>query len=158
MNATGADDVAYFWSAMSPLPTGWQEELAGGVATVPDVALDVSRGDETVLRLVAATGEAVVFRFARDRGGGAVPLSAGARLVLVSLRVAIQLQLALSDARGEALHPRDVRAWLPRIALRESVPEIEGLAEAVGVLPRRVRLGDLCAAIQHRRQGGAFFA
>jgi hypothetical protein len=77
--------------------------------------------------------------------------------VLVSLGVAVRLQLELSDRNGDALDLKDPRALLGRIPFGESAIAIEALAEDVGLMPRRVRLTALSGAAPCRRHGGVFF-
>jgi len=127
------------------------------VATVPEVTLGVKQGEDATIGLLAATGEAVAFRCCRNRGAGTIPLAAGTRLILVSLRVAIWLQFALADAAGEALDTADLRVLLARIPFPESGAEVERLAAAVGLLPRRVHLTDLAVFNAHRGPRRAFF-
>jgi hypothetical protein len=149
--------VAYFWSARTPISGSWREEVARFVATIPGVVLDVAEGRELTIRLYTGASESVQFRFVRQRGGGAVTLTSGSKLVLVSLAVALRLKLGLSDTAGEALETHDARALLARIAFTESAAEIERLAEEVGLLPRRVRLAALSAS-PRPKHGGVFFA
>jgi hypothetical protein len=150
--------VAYFWSARERLDDGWREEIVRFVAAVPGVGLDVTAGAETSVRLAAGVDEVVEFRFARGRGGGTVALTAGARLVLVSLGVAARLKLALSDRHGEALELCDLRAALGRIPFTEGAVAIATLAEDVGLLPRRVRLAALSPPAHCGQCAGVFFA
>jgi hypothetical protein len=152
-----SDRVAYFWSARTRLDVGWREEIERYVAAVPGVVLDVAQGDETTIRLSAGTHEAVEFRFARRRGGGSVVLTSGARLVLVSLGVALRLQPELSDRNGDTLDLNDLRALLRRITFGEDAVAIEALAEEVGLLSRRVRLTGLSSPAACQQHGGVFF-
>lgn len=158
MSSAASDPVAYFWSARTPLEGGWREEVVRFVAAVPDVVLDIAEGEERAIRLSAGAEEAVEFRFPRRRGGGAVALTSGAKLVLASLGVAVRLHLELSDRNGDTLDLNDPRALLGRIPFRESPVAIEALAEEVGLLPRRVRLSAVTAMPGCRQQGGVFFA
>jgi hypothetical protein len=96
----------------------------------------------------------VEFIFARQRGGGAVSLASGPRLILASLGIAVRLKLELSDGNGEAFDSREPRSWLPRIPFRASAPEIEMLAVEVGLLEKRVRLEEVAAGL--RRRGRIF--
>ena len=157
MSSAASDPVAYFWSARMRLDGGWREEIERFVAAVPGVVLDVAEGEETTVRLSAGAHEPVEFRFVRRRGGGAVALTSGARLVLVSLGMAVRMQLELSDGNGDALDRDDMRALLRRIPFDESAIAIEALAEELGVLPRRVRLIVLSSSAVCRRHGGVFF-
>jgi hypothetical protein len=158
VSSAASDPVAYFWSARTRLDGGWREEIERYVAAVPGVVLNVAEGEETTVRLSAGAHEPVEFRFARRRGGGTVALTSGARLVLISLGVALRLHLELSDRNGDALDLSELRALLGRIAFSESAVAIEALAEEVGLLPRRVRLTGLSSAAPCRRHGGVFFA
>ena len=157
MSSAASDPVAYFWSARTPLDGSWREEVAHVVAAIPGVVLDVAVGEESMIRLSAGTDESVEFRFVRHRGGGAVMLTSGSKLVLVSLAVALRLKLALSDTDGEALETQDARALLARIPFTESAAATDRLAEEVGLLPRRVRLTALSAS-PRCKHGGVFFA
>ena len=157
MSSAASDPVAYFWSVSRRLDGGWREEIERFVAAVPGVVLDVAQGEETTIRLSAGAHETVEFRFARRRGGGTVVLTSGARLVLVSLGVALRLHLELSDRNGDALDLSELRAALGRITFGESAVAIEALAEEVGLLPRRVRLAGILSSAACRRHGGVFF-
>ena len=157
MSSAAADPVAYFWSARTRLDGGWREEIERFVAAVPGVVLDVAEGPDTTISLASGAHEPVEFRFVRRRGGGAVVLTSGARLVLVSLGVALRLNLQLSDRNGDALDRNDLRALLGRIPFSESAVAIEALAEDVGLLPRRVRLAGLSSSAACRQPGGVFF-
>ena len=157
MSSAASDPVAYFWSARTRLHGGWPEEVERFVATVPGVILDVAEGEETTVRLSAGAHEPVEFRFVRRRGGGAVVMTSGARLVLISLGVAVRMQLELSDGNGDALDRDDMRALLRRIPFGESAVAIDALAEEVGLLPWRVRLTVLSSSAACRRHGGVFF-
>jgi len=139
------------------LDGGWRDEIERFVAAVPGVVIDVAEGEETTVRLSAGAHEPVEFRFVRRRGGGAVVLTSGARLVLVSLGVVVRMHLELSDRNGAALDRDDMRALLRRIPFDESAIAIEALAEEVGMLPRRVRLTVLSSSAACRRHGGVFF-
>ena len=156
MSSAASDPVAYFWSARTPLDGNWRGEVVRFVAAVPGIVLDVSDGEETMIKLSPGADEPVEFRFVRHRGGGAVTLTSGSKLVLVSLGVAMRLKLALSDTNGEALDTHDARALLARIPFRESTGEIERLAEEVGLLPHRVHLAVL-ADSTHAGRHGVFF-
>ena len=157
MSSAALDPVAYFWSARTRLDGGWREEVERFVATVPGVVLDVAEGEETTVRLSEGGCQPVELRFVRRRGGGAVVMTSGARLVLVSLGVAVRMKLELSDGNGDALDHDDMRALLRRIPFGESDVVIEALAEEVGLLPRRVRLTALSSLAACRRHGGVFF-
>ena len=157
MSSAASDPVAYFWSARTRLDGAWREEIERFVEAVPGVVLHVVEGEETTIRLSAGAHETVEFRFARRRGGGTVVLSSGARLVLVSLGVALRLHLELSDRNGDALDLSELRALLGRIPFSESAVAIEALAEEVGLLPRRVRLTGLSSSAPRLRHGGVFF-
>ena len=157
MSSAASDPVAYFWSARTRLDGGWREEVERFVAAVPGVVLDVAEGEETTVRLSEGGCQSVELRFVRRRGGGAVVMTSGARLVLVSLGVAVRMQLELSDGNGDALDREDMRALLRRIPFGESAVAIEALAEEVGLLPRRVRLTGLSSSAACRRHGGVFF-
>jgi hypothetical protein len=149
--------VAYFWSAQTRLDGGWREEVERFVAAVPGVVLGVAEGEEMTVRLSEGGCQPVEMRFVRRRGAGAVVMTSGTRLVLVSLGVAVRMQLELSDGNGDALDRDDMRALLRRIPFGESAITIEALAEEVGVLPRRVRLTVLSSSAACRRHGGVFF-
>jgi hypothetical protein len=86
-----------------------------------------------------------------------VALTSGARLVLVSLGVALRLNLQLSDRNGDALDPNELHALLGRIPFSESAVAIEALAEDVGLLRGRVRLTALPNSAACRQHGGVFF-
>ena len=157
MSSGASDPVAYFWSARTRLDDGWRAEIERFVAAVPGVVLHVAEGEETTIRLSAGAHEPVEFRFVRRRGGGTVVLTSGARLVLVSLGVALRLNLQLSDRNGDALDLNDLRALLGRIPFSESAVAIEALAVEVGLLPRRVRLTGISSSAPRLRHGGVFF-
>jgi len=157
VSSAASDPAAYFWSARTRLDDGWREEIERFVAAVPGVVLDVVEGEETTISLSAGAHEPVEFRFVRRRGGGTVARTSGARLVLVSLGVALRLNLQLSDRNGDALDLNDLRALLGRIPFSESAVAIEALAEDVGLLPRRVRLTALSSSAACREHGGVFF-
>jgi hypothetical protein len=154
---SSTDDVAYFWSARTPLAGAWRDQVACFVAATPGVVVNLVEGEQTTITLSAGGDESVQFRFARGRGAGTVPLTSGARLVLVSLGVSARLELELSDRNGEPLDVNDPRALLGRIAFVESAAAIGALAEEVGLLPRRVRLTALLGSAHGGRHGGVFF-
>jgi len=117
-----------------------------------------SKVERLALVIVADGHKAQAAIFARERGGGAVSLASGPRLILASLSIAVRLKLELSDGNAEALSHREPRTWLHRIPFAQSAPEIERLAEEVGLLPKRVRLNELAACASLRRHGGIFFS
>ena len=145
MSSAASAPVAYFWSVRTPLAASWRDEVARFVAVILGVALDVAEGEESAIRLSAGTGESAEFRFVRRRGGGAVILTSGSRLVLVSLAVTVRPKPALSDSNGDVLETHDARTLPARIPFTESA-EVKRPAEEVGLLPRRVRLAALWAS------------
>ena len=153
-----ADAIAYFWNARVALEGEWSSEIARFVESVPGIALDVVDDQDARIRLSDGIHEKVEFNFARRRGGGAVNLSSGPRLILVSLGIAARLKLELSDGNAEAFAPCEPRTWLSRIPFTESALQIDRLAEEVGFLPKRVRLEELAAASRRRRHGSIFFS
>ena len=153
-----ADAIAYFWNARVALEGEWSSEIARFVESVPGIALDVVDDQDARIRLSDGIHEKVEFNFARRRGGGAVNLSSGPRLILVSLGIAARLKLELSDGNAEAFVPCEPRTWLSRIPFTESALQIERLAEEGGFLPKRVRLEELAAASRRRRHGSIFFS
>jgi hypothetical protein len=151
-----SQDIAYFWSAAAAIGSDWRPDVERTVAAMPGVVLDVTDGEEPRIVLADGVHAPVALIFARGRGGGAVRLASGPRLILASLTVAVRLQLALSDAGGEAFDPDRPQAWLARIAFAECAREIERMAEELGLLPRRVRLAELSRPVPSR-QRSVFF-
>ena len=149
---------AYYWSARNAIGRAWRQELESSVKAIPGIALAITYGEDPTIVLSDGFHDPVEFIFARQRGGGAVSLASGPRLILASLGIAVRLKLELSDGSGEGFDPRDPRSWLARIPFAESAPEIEMLAEEVGLLPKRVRLEELAAFASLRRHGGIFFS
>jgi hypothetical protein len=149
---------AYYWSARNAIGRAWRRDVEHYVAAIPGIALEITDGEDARIVLSDAIHDPVEFIFARQRGGGAVSLASGPRLILASLGIAMRLKLELSDGSGEAFDPREPRSWLARIPFAESAPEIEMLAEEVGLLPKRVRLEELAAVASPRRHGGVFFS
>jgi hypothetical protein len=136
-------DIAYFWSAKRAIGTGWCAEVERTVEAMPGVVLELADGDEARLVLADGVHAPVEWIFARRRGGGSVRLASGPRLILASLTVAVRLELALSDAKGEAFDAVSTRSWLTRIPFAEGAREIERTAEEIGFLERRVHLNEL---------------
>jgi len=151
------DAVAYFWSAKVPLDEAWLADVARYVGAVPGIGLQLEAGGDVSITLCDGIHSSVQFQFARRRGGGAVSLATGARLVLVSLGVAARLKLELSDANAEALSLNDPRALLTRIPFAQNALQIETIAEEVRFLPKRVHLHELAGSPQ-RRAHGIFFS
>ena len=149
---------AYYWSARNAIGRAWRREVESSVEAIPGIALAITYGEDPTIVLSDGIHDPVEFIFARQRGGGAVSLASGPRLILASLGIAVRLKLELSDGNGEAFDPREPRSWLHRIPFAESAPEIEMLAEEVGLLPKRVRLEELAAFASLRRHGGIFFS
>ena len=151
-----AQEIAYFWSARDALGRGWRAEVERAVAAMPGIGLEVTDGESPRIVLADGVHAPVTLLFARGRGGGAVRLASGPRLILASLTVAVRLQLALSDVGGAAFAADRPQTWLPRIGFAEGAQEIERLAEAVGLLPRRVRLAEISRP-GPSRPGSVFF-
>ena len=148
----------YYWSARNAIGTAWRREVERYVETIPGIALEVTGGEDARIVLSDGSHDPVEFVFARQRGGGAVSLASGPRLILASLGIALRLKLELSDGNDEAFDPRAPRSWLARIPFAESAAEIETLAVKVGLLEKRVRLEELAASAGLRRHGRIFFS
>jgi hypothetical protein len=148
--------IAYFWSATTGIESGWRPDIERCVAVIPGVALEATDGDEPRLVLADGAHAPVELIFAHRRGAGTVRLASGPRLILASLRVAVRLQLALSDANGEAFDSGSQRSWLTRIPFAEGTREIERMAEEVGFLERRARLDELSSSVP-RGERSVFF-
>jgi len=149
---------AYYWSARNAIGRAWRRDVESSVEAIPGIALAITYGEDAAIVLSDGIHDPVEFIFARQRGGGAVSLASGPRLILASLGIAVRLKLELSDGSGAALSHREPRSWLARIPFAEGAPEIEILAEEVGLLPKRVRLEELAAFASLRRHGGIFFS
>ena len=148
---------AYYWSARNAIGSAWRRDVERYVETIPGIALEITGGEDARIVLSDGIHDPVEFIFARQRGGGAVSLTSGPRLIMASLGIALQLKLELSDGNNEAFDPREPRSWLHRIPFTESAPEIEVLAVEAGLLERRLRLEELAASVALRRHGGIFF-
>jgi len=152
-----ASPVAYHWSAREPVEAQWMLELVRLVRGLPEVTLQASDGPNPQLVLGDGVHEPVAFAFPRRRGAGTVSLASGAKLIVISLRVAVRLRLDLADAGGAAFAAQDPRSWLARIAFGQDAWAIETLAHEVGFLPRRVRLDTIREPGAQPRVGRVFF-
>lgn len=148
---------AYYWSARQAIGRTWRPDIERYVETISDIVLEITDGDDAKILLSDGSHDPVEFIFARQRGGGAVSLASGPRLILASLGVALRLKLEMSDGNGEAFDAREPRSWLARIPFAQSAPEIETLAVEVGLLEKRVRLTEVAAFAGLHRRGGIFF-
>jgi hypothetical protein len=152
-----APAIAYYWSARHAIGRAWRQDVERHVEAIAGIALEITDGGDARIVLLDGSHDPVQFIFARQRGGGAVSLASGPRLILASLGIAVRLKLELSDANGEAFSDRERRSWLARIPFEESAPDIERLAEEVELLPKRVRLEELAAAAGLHRRRRIFF-
>lgn len=153
-----AQTNAYYWSARNAIGRAWRPDVERYVEAIPGIALEITDGEEARMVLSDGIHDPVAFIFARQRGGGAVSLASGPKLILASLGVALRLKLELSDGNGEAFDAREPGSWLGRIPFAQSAPEIETLAAVVGLLEKRVRLTEVAAFAGLRRRGGIFFS
>lgn len=152
-----AQAIAYYWSARNAIGNAWHPNVAHYVDAIRGIALEITDGENARIVLSDGIHDPVEFVFAHQRGGGAVSLASGPRLILVSLGIALRLMLELSDDNGEAFDPREPRSWLARIPFAESAPEIETLAVELGLLPRRVCLEEVAASAGLHGHGSIFF-
>ena len=152
-----ASPVAYHWSAREPVQAQWMLELVRLVRGLPEITLQASDGPNPQVVLGDGVHEPVAFAFPRRRGAGTVSLASGAKLIVISLRVAVRLRLDLADAGGAAFAAKDPRSWLARIAFGQDAWAIETLAHEVGFLPKRVRLDAIAAPLGQPRRGRVFF-
>ena len=143
---------AYYWSARNAIGRAWRRDVERYVEAIRGIALTITGRENTRIALSDGIHDPVEFVFARERGGGAVSLASGPRLILASLGIALRLKLELSDGNGEAFEPHAPRSWLHRIPFAENTAEIERLAVDVGLLQKRVRFEEVAAGLHRNRR------